>query len=110
MPQSVEKLAKEYLRKPVNVTVGQVGQVVDRIEQRVEMVAGETKKLSRIERILNSREFEKPIMIFANQKKTCDTIAWALGKRGVSLICLTLSFDVLFFMVESLRITENRLL
>lgn len=83
MPPSVEKLAKEYLRRPVNVIVGQVGQVVDRIEQRVEMVAGDSKKLSRIERILSSREFELPIMIFANQKKNCDTIAWQLGKKGV---------------------------
>ena len=56
MPPTVEKLAKEYLRRPVNVTVGVVGQVVDRIEQRVEMISGDNRKLQRLESSLEEHQ------------------------------------------------------
>lgn len=44
MPPAVERLAKKYLRRPAVVTIGQAGQVVETIEQRVEMINDEAKK------------------------------------------------------------------
>ncbi|KAJ3302873.1 mRNA splicing protein prp28 [Kappamyces sp. JEL0829] len=82
MPPPVEKLAKEYLRRPVNVTVGLVGQVVDRIEQRVEMISDEAKKIARMQKIFSSGEFDAPMIVFVNEKKTCDTVARALESIG----------------------------
>jgi ATP-dependent RNA helicase DDX23/PRP28 len=105
MPAAVEKLAKEYLRRPVNVTVGVIGQVVDRIEQRVEMVSGEAKKLARLQRILSAEKFTPPIMIFVNLKKTCDTIAWSLGKVGV---CLGSSSNIISFGVQHCTVANRK--
>jgi ATP-dependent RNA helicase DDX23/PRP28 len=68
----------------VNVTVGMAGQVVDRIEQRIEMISDESKKISRMQRIFSSGEFEAPMIVFVNQKKTCDSVARALESIGVS--------------------------
>ncbi|KAI8852691.1 P-loop containing nucleoside triphosphate hydrolase protein [Chytridium lagenaria] len=44
------------------------GQVVGRIEQRVEMISDEGKKRNRLLEILNQGDFPAPIIIFVNQK------------------------------------------
>lgn len=44
MPPAVERLAKKYLRRPAIVTIGNAGQAVDTVEQRVEFISGEDKK------------------------------------------------------------------
>ncbi|KAJ3188500.1 DEAD (Asp-Glu-Ala-Asp) box polypeptide 23, partial [Irineochytrium annulatum] len=82
MPTAVERLAKKYLRRPVVVTIGTAGQVVNRIEQRVEMISDENKKKQRLLDVLASGEFEPPIIIFVNQKKGCDVLSKALDKLG----------------------------
>jgi ATP-dependent RNA helicase DDX23/PRP28 len=88
MPPAVEKLAKTYLVTPIHVNVGQAGQVVDRIEQRVEFIQEQGSRLTRLQRILTSREFQPPIIVFVNQKKTCDVVATMLEKYDIS--CATL--------------------
>lgn len=88
MPPSVERLAKIYLRRPINVTVGQVGQVVDRIEQRVEFIPDEQKKLKRLIQILSSKEFDNPIIIFVNQRKTSEVVS--RGLETLNLRCSVL--------------------
>ena len=67
----------------MSVVVGQAGQVVDRIEQRVEMINEEPRKLNKLQHILRSREFEAPIIVFVNQKRTCDAVYRALDHNGV---------------------------
>lgn len=84
MPPAVERLASKYLRRPAVVTIGQAGQVVDRIEQRVEFVADENRKKTRLLDILAKGEFKPPMIVFVNQKKGCDVLARALEKMGVS--------------------------
>ncbi|KAI9205633.1 P-loop containing nucleoside triphosphate hydrolase protein [Polychytrium aggregatum] len=81
MPAAVERLAKKYLRRPAVVTIGTAGQVVDRIEQRVEFINDENKKKNRLIEILNGR-FEPPIIVFVNQKKGCDVLSKALERLG----------------------------
>lgn len=44
MPTAVERLAKKYLRREAVVTIGQAGQAVESVEQRVEMINDENKK------------------------------------------------------------------
>lgn len=64
------------------MTIGQAGKVVDRIVQKVEMLSGDSQKRKRLEEILSSGEFEPPIIIFVNQKKTCDLLAKAVDRLG----------------------------
>ncbi len=44
MPPLVEKIAKKYLRRPASVTIGNAGEAVDTVEQRVEFISGEDKR------------------------------------------------------------------
>ena len=88
MPPAVERLAKQYLRRPATVTIGVAGQIVDRIEQRVEMINDESKKMARLQSILTSEAFEPPIIVFVRQKRSCDSIARAFDKLGFR--CTTL--------------------
>jgi ATP-dependent RNA helicase DDX23/PRP28 len=83
MPAEVERLAKAYLRRPATVVIGIAGQVVDTIEQRVEFIHEEPRKISRLQSILSSKEFKSPIIIFVNRKTTCETVSKALGNLGV---------------------------
>jgi ATP-dependent RNA helicase DDX23/PRP28 len=82
MPPAVEQMAKKYLRKPAVVTIGTAGKVVDRINQKVELVVNDDQKRNRMESILTSDVYEAPILIFVNQKKTCDVLAKAIEKMG----------------------------
>jgi ATP-dependent RNA helicase DDX23/PRP28 len=88
MPPVVEKIAKKYLRRPAIVTIGNVGQAVDTVEQRVEFVAGEDKRKKRLQEILNSGQFQPPIIVFVNIKRNCDTIARDIQRMGFSAVSL----------------------
>ena len=104
MPAPVERLAKKYLKRPAIITIGEAGRAVDTVEQRVEFVIGEEKKkyvvhLSMVEgvvtkgifpvhrqrllEILNSGQYQAPIIVFVNQKKTADMVAKDLSRAGV---------------------------
>jgi ATP-dependent RNA helicase DDX23/PRP28 len=85
MPPSVERLAKCYLRRPAIVTVGNAGQVVDRIAQTVEIVA-EHEKPNRLMTIL--KDFSPPMIIFVNQKSTVDALYTRLNTHGYKAIAL----------------------
>jgi len=81
LPVGVERLARKFLRRPVVVSIGEIGRVVDRIEQRVDF-CNEADKRRRLTELLNSEDFEPPIIVFVNQKKGCDVLAKALDKLG----------------------------
>jgi ATP-dependent RNA helicase DDX23/PRP28 len=104
MPPPVERLAKKYLKRPAIITIGEAGRAVDTVEQRVEFIIGEEKKkyvvhLSMVEgvvtkgifpvhrqrllEILNSGQYQAPIIVFVNQKKTADMVAKDLSRAGV---------------------------
>jgi len=72
------------LRRPAVVTIGTAGQVVDRIEQKVEFLNSEERKKNRLLEILNEG-FEPPIIVFVNQKKGCDVLSKALDRLGVGI-------------------------
>ena len=88
MPVAVERIARKYLRRPAIVTIGNVGEAVDTVEQRVEFISGEDKRKKRLNEILNSREFAPPIIVFVNIKRNCDAVARDIQKMGFSSVTL----------------------
>ncbi|KAF9438808.1 mRNA splicing protein prp28 [Entomortierella beljakovae] len=83
MPPAVERLAKRYLRRPAVVTIGTAGQAVETVEQRVEMITDENKKKSRLMDLLKGTQFAPPVIVFVNQKKSCDMLAKLINFSGL---------------------------
>ena len=67
MSPAIERLARNYLRRPAVVHIGSVGRPTERVEQIVYMVAEEQKRKKLVE-VLEQRH-DPPIIIFVNQKK-----------------------------------------
>ncbi|CAI7633966.1 unnamed protein product [Penicillium viridicatum] len=88
MPAAVERIARKYLRRPAIITIGGVGEAVDTVEQRVEMISGEDKRKKRLGEILSSGEFRAPIIVFVNIKRNCDAIARDIKSMGFSSVTL----------------------
>jgi ATP-dependent RNA helicase DDX23/PRP28 len=88
MPSAVERIARKYLRRPAIVTIGNVGEAVETVEQRVEFVAGEDKRKKRLAEILSSRQFAPPIIVFVNIKRNCDAVARDIKHMGFSSVTL----------------------
>lgn len=88
MPPAVERIARKYLRRPAIVTIGNVGEAVDTVEQRVEFVQGEDRRKKRLHEILSSREFQPPIIVFVNIKRNADAIAKDLKRQGWNAVTL----------------------
>ncbi|CDW52257.1 Helicase C and DEAD domain containing protein [Trichuris trichiura] len=80
MSPAVERLARNYLRRPVVVYIGAVGKPTERVEQVVYMMS-ESEKRKRLVQILEGG-IEPPIIIFVNQKKGADILAKGLEKLG----------------------------
>lgn len=93
MPPLVEKIAKKYLRRPAIVTIGNAGEAVDTVEQRVEFINGEDKRKKRLAEILQSNQFTPPIIVFVNIKRNCDTVARDIKRLGFSTVTLHGSKD-----------------
>lgn len=88
MPSAVERIARKYLRRPAIVTIGNIGEAVDTVEQRVEFVSGEDKRKKRLGEILASREFRPPIIVFVNIKRNCDAVARDIKQMGFTSVTL----------------------
>ena len=88
MPIAVERIARKYLRRPAIVTIGNAGEAVETVEQRVEFVPGEDKRKKRLQEILNSGEFQAPIIVFVNIKRNCDAVARDIKHMGFNSVTL----------------------
>jgi len=86
MPPAVERLARNYLRRPVVVHIGTVGRPVERTEQVVH-ICKENDKRNKLISILNAG-IDPPIIIFVNQKKGADVLAKGLEKMGYNAATL----------------------
>ncbi|KAK8850535.1 pre-mRNA-splicing ATP-dependent RNA helicase PRP28 [Kwoniella newhampshirensis] len=84
MPPAVERLAKKYLRKPAVVTIGNAGEAVDTVEQRVEFVTSDDKRKQRLTEILRTIGLPPPMIVFVNQKKTADQVVKYVQQAGLS--------------------------
>lgn len=88
MPSAIEKIAKKYLKRPAIVTIGNIGEAVETVEQRAEFVSGEDKRKKRLNEILASGEFQPPIIVFVNIKRNCDAVARDIKHMGFSSVTL----------------------
>ncbi|EMD61805.1 hypothetical protein COCSADRAFT_224467 [Bipolaris sorokiniana ND90Pr] len=88
MPPALERIAKKYLRRPAIVTVGNLGEATETVEQRAEFIQGEEKRKKRLQEILTSGEFAAPIIVFVNIKRNCDAIARDIKHMGFSAATL----------------------
>ncbi|KAK9448301.1 P-loop containing nucleoside triphosphate hydrolase protein [Limtongia smithiae] len=88
MPPAIERIARQYLRRPATVIIGNAGQAVGTVEQRVEFVVSEERRKRRMDEILNSGEFAAPIIVFVNIKKNCEMIARELNRIGWRTVTL----------------------
>lgn len=88
MPSAVEKIAKQYLRRPATVTIGNIGEAVETVEQRVEFVSGEDRRKQRLREILLNGGFAPPIIVFVNVKRNCDSVAREVQNMGFSAASL----------------------
>jgi ATP-dependent RNA helicase DDX23/PRP28 len=88
MPSAVERIARKYLRRPAIVTIGNVGEAVETVEQRVEFVSGEDKRKKRLAEILRNGQFAPPIIVFVNIKRNCDAVARDIKHMGFSSVTL----------------------
>ncbi|PSN65382.1 DEAD-domain-containing protein [Corynespora cassiicola Philippines] len=88
MPVAVERIARKYLRRPATVTIGNAGEAVETVEQRVEHIQGEERRKRRLEEILRSNEYLPPIIVFVNIKRNCDAIARDIKHWGFSAVTL----------------------
>jgi len=76
MGSAIERLARQYLRRPAIVYIGSAGRPTERTEQVVYMISEESKRKKLVE-ILSEQSYKPPIIIFVNQKKV-----------GIQLACL----------------------
>ena len=88
MPPLVERIAKKYLRRPATVTIGNAGEAVDTVEQRVEFISGEDRRKKRLQELLSRNDFAPPIIVFVNIKRNCDAVARDIKHMGWSTVTL----------------------
>jgi ATP-dependent RNA helicase DDX23/PRP28 len=85
MPPAIERLARNFLRHPSIISVGDPGHAKKDIEQRLEFIS-EAKKKKRLEELLVGAE--PPIIVFVNQKKAVDVLAKSLDNSGYRVCSL----------------------
>lgn len=86
MPAPLEKLARNYLRRPATVYIGTAGKPTERVKQIV-IMCSEAEKRNKLIEILDAG-YEPPIIIFVNQKKGADILAKSLDRMGYSACTL----------------------
>ncbi|KFK44687.1 hypothetical protein AALP_AA1G290500 [Arabis alpina] len=79
MPYGVEKLAKNYLRNPVVVTVGTEGKIADTVSQQVIMIK-ESEKFSKLKKLLVELGDYKKAIVFVNTQIKAEFIVKNLEK------------------------------
>ncbi len=88
MPAAVERLAKDYMRCPAIVAIGdQESGKNKRIVQEVYFMS-EGQKQRRVLDLLRSADPPGPIIVFVNIKKNCDVLCKALLREGINACVL----------------------
>jgi hypothetical protein len=88
MPNAIERLAKDYMRSPVVVAIGdQDSGKNKRIVQEV-IHMSEGAKRNRVIELLRRADPPGPIIVFVNIKKNCDVLCKALCKEGINACVL----------------------
>lgn len=89
MNSAVERLAKQYLRRPAIVHIGSIGRPTERVEQVVYMIGEESKRKKLLEVIRTHLASHRgPVIIFVNQKKGADLLAKGLNQVNLNAVAL----------------------
>jgi len=80
MPPAVERIARNYLRNPAYVYIGDQASTKDNITQNIEFLKENKKKDKLLDLLQNGPP--PPIIVFCNGKKGCDVLARSLDKMG----------------------------
>lgn len=88
MPSLIEKISMTYLNNPGVVTIGELGNAVDTVVQKVELVKDDPAKMSRLVKILKQNSYKPPILIFVNYKRTGEDIMSKLSKEGFKCVII----------------------
>lgn len=69
MGPAIERLARQYLRRPAVVHIGSAGRPTERTEQVVYMCSEEGKRKKLVELLADFSTYKPPIIVFVNQKR-----------------------------------------
>ncbi|PON91980.1 P-loop containing nucleoside triphosphate hydrolase [Trema orientale] len=81
MPLAIEKLARNYLRNPVMVSVGTIGKAVELVTQNVVLIT-ESEKFGKLKRLLDEFGDQKIGIVFVNTKNNVETVAKKLDNAN----------------------------
>merc|ERR1711990_663784 len=73
-PPKIEILAREILRNPVRITVGEVGQANENVAQKVHMMKSEAEKWPWVSEHIETFKEAGQVLIFANSIASCGTL------------------------------------
>ncbi|GMG40048.1 unnamed protein product [Ambrosiozyma monospora] len=83
MPPIIERMTASYLNRPVTAMIGEVGAAVESVQQdAIQVPDDDQKKVKILKDIIKSHQFQPPIIIFVNYKKTCDYLSETLNEFG----------------------------
>ncbi|CAJ1948135.1 unnamed protein product [Cylindrotheca closterium] len=90
MPLEVERIAKQYLRHPAIISIGDQDSVKNaRIVQRVIYLSGPSKKEAALrDLILNPRYLREKVIVFVNEKKNADGVGRIVERTGRTCVVL----------------------
>lgn len=90
MPLEVERIAKQYLRHPAIISIGDQDSVKNaRIVQRVMYLSSPSKKESALrDLILNPRYLREKVIVFVNEKKNADGVGRMVERIGRPCVVL----------------------
>jgi ATP-dependent RNA helicase DDX23/PRP28 len=82
MSSAVERVARQYLRRPAIVYIGSAGIPTEGVEQIVMMMSEEMKRKKIVELLFEPSLYIPPIIVFVNQKRGADLLGKGLQKIG----------------------------
>ena len=109
MPPAIERVARSYLRDPVQIQIEARTRTVERIDQRVLLTHG-TEKLNVLTRLIEAEPTDA-VLVFARTRASCAHLVESLRARGVAGAALhgDLSQDQREVIVRQLRARKIQL-
>lgn len=85
----IEKITRNYLILPAHISIGNVGEAIENIDQQFDYTPGQIeaeevdeRRLEKLLKLIRNQGHDFSIIIFANYKRICDTLSYELTNRG----------------------------
>lgn len=89
----IEKITKNYLTQPAYISIGNVGEAIENIDQQFDYASGtidsedlDERRLDKLIKLIRNHMSHQgkqySIIIFANYKKICDRLSYELNNQG----------------------------